>query len=154
MKEVVLRNVFGILCLLFLNSCKFNLSGDSVTYTTMDGLSEEGYVFDSLNDLKDSLGYLEEAFYGSITLGGHKSKFQDFVDEGFTWESDYIYSLPNYESTQKDVVVKKSREWHTKSDNGVYQMGYYTGGMTVYVWSDSYGRYSDGKTFDFGCKYK
>ena len=153
MKKRVLGNMFALLCILFLNSCKFNLSGVSITYTTVDGRSEEGYVFDSLDDLKESLSYLEDEFYGQITLGGHKSEFQAFVDEGFTWESDYLMSLPDYESTQKNVVVKKSSKWHKKGENGVYEMGYYTGGMAVYLWNSTYGRYSDGRIFDFGCKY-
>lgn len=72
-KKRVLGNMFALLCILFLNSCKFNLSGDSITYTTVDGRSVEGYVFDPLDDLKESLDYLEDAFYGQITLGGHKN---------------------------------------------------------------------------------
>ena len=154
MKKIVLGNMFALLCILFLNSCKFNLSGDSFTYTTVGGSSVEGYVFDSLDDLKESLDYLENEFYGQITFGGHKSEFQTFVDEGFTWESDYINSLPDYESTQKNVVVEKSSKWHKTSDNGVYAMGYYTGGMAVYLWNSTYGRYSDGRIFDFGCEYR
>lgn len=154
MKKRVLGNMFALLCILFLNSCKFNLSGDSITYTTVDGRSVEGYVFDSLDDLKESLGYLEDAFYGQITLGGHKSKFQAFIDEGFTWESDYLLSLPDYKSTQKNVVVTKSSKWHKKGDNGMYETGYETGGMAVYLWNSSYGRYSDGRIFDFGCEYR
>ena len=136
-------------------SCILNLNGNEVSYRTVGGSYREGWAFDSLDDLEDSLLYLEDKISGNITIGGLSSEFATFKSEKLsaqTFEGSY---RPSYDSIQSNIVVEKEKVFHSVAymGNGLYR-GYYTWGISVYVYSPENGQYADGQTFDFGDKVK
>lgn len=138
--------------LLGLTGCANHFEGD---YEEIPGKIGKYYLFDNLNQLANSLLYIENKEYGELTAG-LKKKFNSQKGDAIKYEEIDNSGL-NYADIRKKVVVCASKIWHgvggtMRLPNGqVMQKGHYTGGILVYVYSDAEGRYSDGWQFDFGC---
>ncbi|MCR4899577.1 MAG: hypothetical protein K5907_02050 [Treponema sp.] len=136
--------------LLGLTGCANHFEGD---YEEIPGKIGKYYLFDNLNQLANSLLYIENKEYGELTAG-LKKKFNSQKGDAIKYEKDADPSL-NYSEIGNKVIACASKVFHgTETNLGmgyVQRRGYYTGGILVYVYSDAEGRYSDGWQFDFGC---
>ena len=135
-----------------LAGCANHFEGD---YGEIPGKIGKYYLFDNMDQLANSLVYIENKEYGELTAG-LKKKFNSQKRDAIKYEKDADPSL-NYSEIGKKVIACASKVWHgvggvTRLPNGQsMQRGHYTGGILVYVYSDAEGRYSDGWQFDFGC---
>lgn len=151
------RNIknFGLLLVLAtllvgLTGCANHFEGD---YGEIPGKIGKYYLFDTLDQLANSLVYIENKEYGELTAG-LKKKFNSQKNEKITYDSAYPPSF-DYAEIGKKVIACASKVFHgTETNIGmgmVQRRGYYTGGIDIYVYSDVEGRYSDAWEFDFGC---
>ena len=67
-------------------SCILNLNGNEVSYRTVGGSYREGWAFDSLGDLEDSLLYLEE-------LAGRREQVVSTSLSGYISDMDVTLGL-------------------------------------------------------------
>ncbi|MCR4789594.1 MAG: hypothetical protein K5839_00785 [Treponemataceae bacterium] len=130
-----------------------HLEGDKTT-VTINGRTEEAFVFDSLDQLKESLTYIEDYFYGQIRLGNYDEEF-DQEKTKLTWDLESTVSKPDYNSVRRNVVsIKKIiNTTVSSSDYGYYTYVRYTttGGIRIFVYDETKGIYSEPLDFDFGC---
>jgi len=133
-----------------LAGCANHFEGD---YGEIPGKIGKYYLFDNMDQLANSLLYIENKEYGELTAG-LKKKFNSQKRDAIKYEKDADPSL-NYSEIGKKVIATASKVFHgTETNIGmgyVQRRGHYTGGILVYVYSDAEGRYSDGWQFDFGC---
>ncbi len=145
------------LALVVLSGCKFDLEGSTTIVTLDSGAEKAAYVFENLEQLTDSLNYIEKNEYNNFHFDGSKSSFEKWLsEEDFTWKDDKSSSMKSTrEEVGYDVIAIASKVWHTESSYGDgWERGYYTGGIAVYVWSEEKNVYSEPRVFDYGCSVK
>ena len=132
-----------------LSSCKMNVDGNQASFV-VDNVTHHGYEFDSLDDLKSSLNALQKEYYGQVTIGkGLEKDFDAQKGEAIKYT---FKTPPAITGTDKPVICFKNAYWNKKSSNGMYETGYWTGGIRIYVYSDSEKKWSDPWDFNFGCE--
>ena len=154
-RKVLLVLMAVVLAVVGFTGCAGSLLGD-VEEVSMKYGSQKVYVFDSTDKLAKSLGAIEKKEYGQITFGGFEKEFNSQKDSNITYEKEDDSGL-NYAEIGRPVVAFKQNIRHVQSSSSLgmgYVMEKYTltGGVRIYVWSDSEQRWSDPWDFDFGCK--
>ena len=152
LKKSLLTGLFAALVMLTFTGCANHFEGE---VGEIPGSYGKYYLFDNLDQLANSLVYIENKEYGELTAG-LKKKFNSQKATEIKYEDETPPSF-DYAEIGKKVIATASKVWHgvggkTSLGNGQYmQRGHYTGGILIYVYSDVEGRYSDGWQFDFGC---
>ncbi len=145
------------LALVFLSGCKFDFEGSTVTVINVKGKEVPAYLFENLDQLKNSLNYIEKKEYNNFHFDGSSSSFEKWLSkEAFVWKDEKTSSIKSTrEEMGYDVIAIASKVWHTESSYGDgWERGYYTGGIAVYVWSEEKNVYSEPRVFDYGCSVK
>ena len=152
LKKSLLTGLFAALVMLTFTGCANHFEGEVGEITTYGNEKEKVYLFDTLDQLANSLLYIENKEFGQLTAG-LKKDFNKEKEGKITYDKEPPSKIV-YSELGKKVVAKPTSVWHEVSKGTYMSRGYYTGAIVVYVYSDAEERYSDGWVFDFHCDTK
>lgn len=129
--------LFSAFLVLAVTGCKLTLEGETTTISWM-AKEVKAYLFDSTDDIRDSIKYMIDEGTGQIPLNKtYEEKFDELLAEGFVFDEEKFndepsYYYPDFSDIPCDYVVIPYHKSHDVSNNGYVRQYYNTFAMWIY----------------------